>query len=94
MEPKYKAIIEMESDVAGKILLNCTKNTFIENRWESNKSQSYRFDHSPSINEALTVIESKIVTPNCSFSPDSGGNEKLNKVIEDRIMHGMIRLKP
>ncbi|KPM02706.1 hypothetical protein QR98_0011240 [Sarcoptes scabiei] len=77
MEPKYKAIIEMESDVA-----------------ESNKSQSYRFDHSPSINEALTVIESKIVTPNCSFSPDSGGNEKLNKVIEDRIMHGMIRLKP
>ena len=35
-----------------------------------------------------------MVTPRVSFSPESGGRVKLNKVIEDIITEGIIRLKP
>ena len=67
IDPKYKAMIDIESEVAGKILLNWTRNT---------------------------VIESRMVTPRCNFSPDSGGDEKLNNVIDDNIIQGIIKLKP
>jgi hypothetical protein len=42
----------------------------------------------------ITIIDSNIVTPSVSFSPESGGSVKLNKVIDDIITLGIIKLNP
>lgn len=41
-----------------------------------------------------TIIESKMVTPKVSFSPESGGSVKPSNVIDEIITQGIIKLNP